>query len=81
MANQDDKTQEDKNKVTIQLNQVVCICNGIKLKRVLKGIKGCKNVNDVNKSVGTGCGGCKGQRCGPRIKFLLQKLGQLEETE
>ena len=55
------------------LAKVVCICKGINLGRVLKGIDGCETVQDVNRKVGTGSGGCAGERCGPRIKVLLKK--------
>ncbi len=57
-----------------QMAKVVCICKGINLGRVLAGIEGCQTVQDVNKKVGTGSGGCQGQRCGPRIKALLEKI-------
>ena len=57
-----------------QLNQVVCICKGIKLAAVLRGLKNSKTVEDVNRKTGCGNGRCKGQRCGPRIKILLQKM-------
>lgn len=55
------------------LAKVVCICKGINLGRVLKGMEGCETVQDVNRKVGTGSGGCQGERCGPRIKVLLEK--------
>ncbi|MEI6398412.1 MAG: (2Fe-2S)-binding protein [Pseudomonadota bacterium] len=57
-----------------QMAKVVCICKGINLGRVLAGIENCATVQDVNKKVGTGTGGCQGQRCGPRIKALLDKI-------
>jgi hypothetical protein len=59
-----------------QMAKVVCICKGINLGRVLAGIEGCQTVQDVNRKVGTGSGGCQGQRCGPRIKALLDKIKQ-----
>lgn len=59
-----------------QMAKVVCICKGINLGRVLAGIEGCETVQDVNRKVGTGTGGCQGQRCGPRIKALLDKIKQ-----
>ena len=55
------------------LARVVCICKGINLGRVLKGMEGCETVAEVNHKVGTGSGGCQGERCGPRIKLLLKK--------
>jgi NAD(P)H-nitrite reductase large subunit len=56
-----------------QMTRVVCICKGISLGRVLDGLPGCDTVADVNQKVGTGTGGCAGERCGPRIKILLKK--------
>ncbi|MCX6125041.1 MAG: (2Fe-2S)-binding protein [Proteobacteria bacterium] len=75
-ANTDANTDEKANTEAKakQLLRVVCICKGINLGRVLKGIEGCNTVADVNKVVGTGTGGCQGQRCGPRIKLLLEKM-------
>ncbi len=57
-----------------QMTRVVCICKGISLGRVLDGLPGCETVADVNQKVGTGTGGCQGERCGPRIKILLKKF-------
>lgn len=56
-----------------QLSRIVCICKGIPLSRVLEGLPGSETVQDVNQKVGCGSGGCKGERCGPRIKMLLKK--------
>ena len=47
-----------------QLAQVICICKGINLGRVLKALDGCETVADVNAKAGTGTGGCAGERCG-----------------
>lgn len=69
------KTKEEQVK---QLIQVVCICKGINLGRVLKGLEGCETVQDVNRKTGCGSGGCKGERCGPRIKILLNKKREAE---
>lgn len=66
-----DKEKEDRIKM---LAKVVCICKGINLGRVLKGMEGCETVQDVNRKVGTGSGGCAGERCGPRIKLLLARM-------
>ena len=66
-------TDDDKKEALAkQRVKVVCICNGINLGRVLKGLPGSDSVDDVNRKVGTGSGGCKGERCGPRIKLLLK---------
>ena len=61
------------------LAKVVCICKGINLGRVLKGMEGCETVQDVNRKVGTGSGGCQGERCGPRIKVLLKKKKEAQQ--
>jgi bacterioferritin-associated ferredoxin len=56
-----------------KLLQIVCICKGINLRRVLKCMQSCDSISDVNRAAGTGSGGCQGQRCGPRIRILLDK--------
>ncbi len=77
---EDKKSQEqkdaDKERLIRQRNMIVCICKGIPLGKVLPGLEGSESVSDVNKKVGTGCGGCNGQRCGPRIKTLLRKYAE-----
>lgn len=71
MADGMDEKREERIKL---MQKVVCICKGINLGRVLKGLEGCETVADVNRKVGTGSGGCQGERCGPRIKMLLRKM-------
>lgn len=56
-----------------QLNQIICICKGIKLSRILPALPHCETVAEVNDWVGTGSGGCAGERCGPKIKILISK--------
>ena len=68
-----EQEKERKERIAKQLSQVVCICKGINLGKVLKGLEGSETVADVNRKVGTGSGGCAGERCGPRIKILLRK--------
>jgi NAD(P)H-nitrite reductase large subunit len=70
----EEQTEEQAKKEAIakQRVKVVCICNGINLGQVLKGLPGSETVDDVNRKCGTGSGGCKGERCGPRIKLLLK---------
>ena len=68
-----DDTEDKTNQRAKVLARVVCICKGIPLAKVLEGLEGSDTVADVNRKVGTGCGGCKGERCGPRIKTLLRK--------
>lgn len=77
MNNDEKQLAEERAK---QLARVVCICKGITLGRVLKGIEGCETISDVNRAVGTGTGGCQGQRCGPRIKMLLDKMKTTKES-
>ena len=75
------QTPEDASKERIkQLTRVVCTCKGIPLGRVLDGLPGCETVQDVNQKVGTGSGGCQGERCGPRIKILLKKYKEHKST-
>ncbi len=62
-----------------QLNRVVCICKGIPLSKVLEGLPGSETVMDVNRKVGTGSGGCQGERCGPRIKLLIRKYKEKQK--
>lgn len=69
----EEKEKLEKEKRIKQLAMVVCICKGIPLHRVLKGLEGSETVEDVNRKTGCGSGGCQGQRCGPRIKLLLKK--------
>lgn len=71
MADEMDEKTEERIKI---MQKVVCICKGINLGRVLKGMEGCETVAEVNRKVGTGSGGCQGERCGPRIKLLLRKM-------
>ncbi|SMF46466.1 (2Fe-2S)-binding protein [Pseudobacteriovorax antillogorgiicola] len=78
MTDQDDKKTPDKAKI---LSRVVCICKGIPLSKVLEGLEGSDTVADVNRKVGTGCGGCKGERCGPRIKTLLRKYKDQKQKD
>jgi|GEM_PF-675588 len=71
---QDDTSDKDAKERKIRLlARVVCICKGINLGKVLKGLPGSKTVEDVNRKTGCGSGNCQGQRCGPRIKQLLRK--------
>jgi hypothetical protein len=64
---------DEKVKKIMQMTRVVCICKGINLGKVLPALPGSETIADVNRKAGTGDGGCAGQRCGPRIKILLEK--------
>ena len=72
---------EKKEALQKQLMQVICICKGIPLARVLKGLENSETVYDVNLKTGCGSGGCKGERCGPRIKILLAKKREADEKK
>ena len=61
------------------MSRVVCICKGIPLGRVLEDLPSCDTVAEVNQKVGSGSGGCAGERCGPRIKILLKKYKEHKE--
>lgn len=74
MSDDQDPKDLDKETRIKQLARVVCICKGINLSRVLKALPGSETVEDVNRKAGTGTGGCQGQRCGPRIKVLIEKF-------
>ncbi|MEY4630413.1 MAG: hypothetical protein RIQ81_533 [Pseudomonadota bacterium] len=74
-------TPEEKAERIKRMAMVVCICKGIPLGKVLPAIKSCDTVAEVNKMAGTGTGGCKGQRCGPRIKMLLRKKHALQSGQ
>ncbi len=79
--NQQPPTKPDATEQVRLLSQVVCICKGINLGRVLKALEGSETVADVNRKAGTGTGGCAGERCGPRIKILLRKQRELKEQK
>lgn len=66
-------SDENREKMIKQLASIVCICKGIPLSRFLPALRSCETVECVDKQVGSGSGGCAGQRCGPRIKKLLSK--------
>ena len=71
-------SEQDKKKArVVKLQRVVCICKGIPLGKVLPAVQCSRTVEEVNRRAGTGQGGCKGRRCGPRIKTLLAKHRQL----
>ena len=57
--------------------KIVCICKGIKQSTICDAITvaKCSTLEAVNKKTGSGSGGCKGVRCGPVIKTLLENNG------
>ena len=72
---------EKKKARALLMARVVCICKGINLGKVAPALKDSETVADVNRKTGCGNGGCKGQRCGPRIETLLRKQKEMEEKE
>ena len=62
-----------------QLSMVVCICKGIPLSKFLPKLSVDASTEEIHQKVGSGCGGCQGRRCSPRIKTLLQKLKDSEK--
>ncbi len=68
----DDLDQELKDKLT-----KVCICKGISRKTIKEAIKaGADSLEEVQRVTGAGSGGCKGNRCGPKIKELLEGMAE-----
>jgi len=58
----------------------VCLCKAIPRFTIKKAIQnGSKTVEDVQKVTGAGTGGCKGQRCTPKIEQLLKQ--ELEKQQ
>ena len=63
---------EDLKKIWLQQNEKVCICKGITRKRFIEAInKGASTLREINATVGSGRGDCRGERCGPKIEKLL----------
>jgi NAD(P)H-nitrite reductase large subunit len=53
----------------------VCLCKAIPRSTIKKAIKnGAITVEQVQKATGAGSGGCKGNRCTPKIEELLKSL-------
>lgn len=56
--------------------KVVCICKGIKQRTFWQAMeKGNHTQEALNRETGSGSGGCRGRRCGPRIAAMLHKDG------
>ena len=55
--------------------KTVCICRNIKKGTILKAIKeGSLSVEAVNRKTGVGRGDCKGERCGPKIREMIEEF-------
>ena len=51
----------------------VCICNTIRYPRVMEAIEqGARTLEAIAKATGCTTGECRGERCGPVIRALLQ---------
>jgi len=60
----------------------VCICKGIRMRTFQERIKaGLTTVEELKKATGAGSGSCKGERCTPRIRDLLDKHGHSGDTK
>lgn len=58
----------------------VCLCKAISRATIKKAIQnGAKTVEEVQKITGAGTGGCKGNRCTPKIEELLKQ--ELEKEQ
>ncbi len=52
--------------------KVVCICKGIRKRTLWQAMeKGSQTREEINRETGSGSGGCRGRRCGPRITAML----------
>ena len=55
--------------------KTICLCKNIKKGTILKAVHGgCHTMDAVNKKLGTGSGDCKGERCGPKIKEMIEEF-------
>ena len=63
----------DQNEIIDKMTKV-CLCKGVSRLTIRKAIEdGADTVEKVWKATNTGNGGCKGRRCGEKIKALLQE--------
>lgn len=68
-------------KVLRALAQVVCICKGIPLSKVLPYLEAAKDLAEFNRLTGCGVGQCKGERCGPKLRALLRRKEEKAESQ
>ncbi|MCX7749904.1 MAG: (2Fe-2S)-binding protein [Clostridia bacterium] len=55
----------------------VCICKAIPRSRIKEAIKsGAVTLLEVQQATGAGSGGCKGNRCTPKILDLLKEFNE-----
>jgi NAD(P)H-nitrite reductase large subunit len=57
--------------------RVVCICKGVKMGKISDAIHaGATTVREVNRTTGSGGGGCGATRCTPVIEEMLRNGGR-----
>ncbi len=55
--------------------KTICLCKNIKKGTILNTIHGgCHTIYAVNRKLVTGSGDCKGERCGPKIKEIIEEF-------
>lgn len=55
----------------------VCLCKGVSKQTIKKAIaEGADTVEKVWQATNTGNGGCKGRRCGEKIRRILDELNE-----
>lgn len=58
----------------------VCLCKAIPRSTIKRAIQnGAKTVEDIQRATGAGSGGCRGQRCTPKIQQILTQ--ELEKQQ
>ncbi|MDT8318537.1 MAG: (2Fe-2S)-binding protein [bacterium] len=54
--------------------KVICLCKNIKKGAIIKAIKnGASTVKEVNRTLGSGSGDCKGERCQAKINEIVKE--------
>jgi bacterioferritin-associated ferredoxin len=71
----------NKERLIKELSKVVCICKGIPLKNILMAVSQETSLAHVNKTCGSGSGGCKGERCRPRILSIIKEYEEMKNDE
>jgi|MTBAKMStandDraft_1061839.scaffolds.fasta_scaffold07328_3 glyoxylase-like metal-dependent hydrolase (beta-lactamase superfamily II) len=59
-----------------------CICKGIRLHRIIEAIdQGAASFGEIAGKTGIGGGGCKGRRCGEKVKELLRRKENMDQQQ
>ncbi len=59
----------------------VCLCKAIPRSTIKKAIQnGARTLEEVQKVTGAGSGGCKGNRCTPKIEEILKQELEKENS-